>query len=704
MSLLLQTLRGKESVDRICEHTYLANLLGIDSTVLDLGANKGQFCRGMISRCGCRVFYALQRIWTISWNSRTAAAKRNDDGTELKVPQRARTTPALEERVQSGSPLIMGKWLPALLIGALFLLPYLVQIAMIGSYVEYSPFSARSPSPMVWDETFLYGAEANYMLTRGGAPAYDDTWEHRKAVYPYSILPIAVEAVTAKAVGGLKTAHLLLKFIFPALTALSFVALYMKCGADSLLATLLALLTLVLAFSPRTLLLADRAFLLHAHGARAFDTLEAARTPNPNLTFVLLLAAMICLAAAIRLRNTQKASMAWATAAGVLGGLLFYSYVYYAISWCGAVGLLSVLAMLMQRTMSRVVWLTLFVSGVFGIPFAIWKHFADIEGSYLARTSRLGLIHGHAVHAGELTLTLLWGALTLVCALTWWRLRHLESARESEQAPNYVDALMPVLLAVMLGGLVGLNMQLVTGFNVQAAHHLPHMVLQPVGLILIFALAALAARSRPQRRVVVFVMLVLAFAACAIAQIESARDSVEMFHLTSTERGLFDWLNANSTTGAVVATDDLGLSILLPCSTHDSVLFANGSRSTASDQELMERFLLASRLSGASPELVAVELNSDTAERVGVSSYAYYLFETSPYKDDVGQHIVPGQIPGLLHWFRSMNLEDELRRFRVDYLWTENGRVPAEVNNWYWTPVFTSHEGQLWHLLRKSKE
>lgn len=56
MNLLLQTLRGQKSIDRLCEHTYLASLLDSDSKVLDLGANRGQFCRGMISRYRCRVF------------------------------------------------------------------------------------------------------------------------------------------------------------------------------------------------------------------------------------------------------------------------------------------------------------------------------------------------------------------------------------------------------------------------------------------------------------------------------------------------------------------------------------------------------------------------------------------------------------------------------------------------------------------------
>lgn len=55
MSRLLQTLRGQKSVERLCDHTYLASLPGSDSTVLYLRANKGRFCSGMISRYRFRV-------------------------------------------------------------------------------------------------------------------------------------------------------------------------------------------------------------------------------------------------------------------------------------------------------------------------------------------------------------------------------------------------------------------------------------------------------------------------------------------------------------------------------------------------------------------------------------------------------------------------------------------------------------------------
>jgi hypothetical protein len=218
---------------------------------------------------------------------------------------------------------------------------------------------------------------------------------------------------------------------------------------------------------------------------------------------------------------------------------------------------------------------------------------------------------------------------------------------------------------------------------------------------MIGALTALGLQAWRPRHGVLPALLALVFAACAIAQVEAARDSAEMFRVSATEQQIFAWLNANSTTGAVVATDNLGLSILLPVSTRDSVLFSNGSRSTASDQELMERFLLASRLSGASPERVSNELSSDSSEGIGIATYAYYLFETSPYRDGGTQHIASAQLPGLLQQFRSMNLEYELRRFRVDYLWTEDGRYPAEVVGWRWSPVLASQGGRLWQLVRE---
>jgi FkbM family methyltransferase len=45
-------------VNRLCDHTFLPDLLSSDSIVLDLGANHGDFSHGLINRFGCYVYAA----------------------------------------------------------------------------------------------------------------------------------------------------------------------------------------------------------------------------------------------------------------------------------------------------------------------------------------------------------------------------------------------------------------------------------------------------------------------------------------------------------------------------------------------------------------------------------------------------------------------------------------------------------------------
>jgi FkbM family methyltransferase len=61
MNRLIEALGAPGELGCLCQHTYLANLLSADSTVLDFGANRGQFSFGIIQRHGCRVF-ALEPV------------------------------------------------------------------------------------------------------------------------------------------------------------------------------------------------------------------------------------------------------------------------------------------------------------------------------------------------------------------------------------------------------------------------------------------------------------------------------------------------------------------------------------------------------------------------------------------------------------------------------------------------------------------
>ncbi|QMV17889.1 hypothetical protein GOB94_03670 [Granulicella sp. 5B5] len=581
-------------------------------------------------------------------------------------------------------------WLFALAIGAVFVLPHMVRIAEVG-YAAYSPFTARSPSAMVYDETFLYSAEANYTLTRH-APAYDDTWEHRAAVYPYSILPTAAEALLAAGLHSLKLAHVVASFVFPCLTALLLMTIFIRAGAGRVLAALLALVVLVVAFSPMTLLMNVRAFVHHAQGARVVDTLQAARSPNPEMTFLQFAGALLLLAMAIRRR-----SWVWAAGAGLLGGLLFFSYVYYAIAWTVLLGVLSAVALVRPSVVSRVAWITLAKTAVFAAMFLLWEHVSKADGNYFVRAVRIGLYHSHLVVGENLRETEFWTAQALVCAAVWLWLRRRAGG-------EFTDALMVVLLAAMAGGLAGMDMQVVTGFNVQQVQHYPHMVLQPVGFMMMAVLAAMVWPAGRAGVAVAGVGFAVLLSAAMMAQVEGGRDTASMHAMPQAERGLFAWLNAKTPVGSVVATDELELSIVLPVETHNSVLFANGSRSSASDDELLERFLLASRLVGEPSEVVESELSGEMPADVAEppANYSLYLFEFSKkYQRRLAERrVAPAWIPVLLQRYATMDLAQELQRFRVDYVWVPTGRMPVAVTGWRYAEAFSSTEGTLWQLKR----
>jgi hypothetical protein len=76
----------------------------------------------------------------------------------------------------------------------------------------------------------------------------------------------------------------------------------------------------------------------------------------------------------------------------------------------------------------------------------------------------------------------------------------------------------------------------------------------------------------------------------------------------------------------------------------------------------------------------------------------YYLSETSPLQP-AGQHfLLPQFVPGVMQQFDEVNAATELKKFRVDYVWTDDGRVPLQVEGYELQPVFENGDGRLWEL------
>jgi hypothetical protein len=626
------------------------------------------------------------------------------------------------------------RFLPyALLIGLVFLVPHLVRIAILGSFREYTPYSVTSVSNVVTDESFLYGAQANTMLQQHRRADDTDSWEHRDSFFPYSVLPLAAEAVVAEGMApghpreGLKRAQILFHFVFPCLMGWLLMAFLHLAGPDRTgadrtgadragpyvaapdlsgpyvfgkqpsgatvsVSAALALLVMVSAFSARTL----TAGLLDALTSRGNDgianTLQASRNPNPNVSFVLLLCAMHLLLRAFRTR-----SIPIFVAAGLVGSLLFYAYSFYAVSWSVACLLLASLSLWPVARIPRLFRCTLLATLLGALPYLLWMHASKVSGAYTARMLRLGMDYSRGISPAAAHITEFWSA-TLLALLAGWLL--LWRTRSPSAQLDRMHAAVLITTALGFGGIAGLNMQLVTGFNIQAEFHYTHMVIQPAAALLASLLVAtlLAPTGvRPWLGRVAFAVLLLA---CTASQVNAGIHSAIFHKLQPADKALFDWLESHTAPGDVVATTKLRLCLEMPLYTHNRLLATNGTRSAGTDQELLDRLLLANRLAGTSLPRLASRLRGDDPVPDGIhfAGYGSNLFERSPLLNLGTRGLTEAAVASALERFQQMNPTQELQRFRVNYLYTQKQETPVAPSGWTLEPVLRTEDGTLWHM------
>lgn len=586
----------------------------------------------------------------------------------------------------------------ALLIGLVFLLPHLVRIARLGSYREYTPFSVTTVSNVVWDESFLYGAQANTMLQQHRRADDTDSWEHRDSFFPYSILPLSAEVAVAEVMApgrpreGLKRAQILFHFVFPCLMGWLLMELFDICGVPVSISAALALLVMVSAFSARTLMAGFLDTFVRQSGDAIGTTLQASRNPNPGVSFVLLLCAMHLLMRAFCTPRRRSFVLA-----GIVGSLLFYAYPFHAVAWTVACFLLAMLSWWPAAGIPRRSGYTLLATAIGAVPYFLWTHASRVSGAYTQRMLRLGMYYSHKISPAAAHLTELW-SVTLLALLTGWLL--MRRSLPSSPHRDRTHAAVVITTAVGFGGIAGLDLQVVTGFNIQAEFHYTHMVIQPAAAMLVCLLiATLLARTtvRPLLGRIAFAGLLLA---CAAAQIDAATHTAPFHKLDPADKALFDWLDAHTAPGDVVATTNLRLCIEMPLYTRNRLLFVNGTRSPGTDLELLDRLLLTDRLAGVSMPRLISQLRHDDPVPDGVhqAGYGSYLAVQRPFMDLGAESLTEPAIATAAERFQNMDVAQQLRRFRVNYVYAEGQDSPVAPVGWTLMPVLRTENGMLWRL------
>ncbi|MFN7918880.1 MAG: hypothetical protein U0Q16_02215 [Bryobacteraceae bacterium] len=435
---------------------------------------------------------------------------------------------------------------------------------------------------MTFDETHAYAPAARRFMSLGTLPAEVDNFERRDSSAAIPFFPLAILGALGRLAGSLEAAFIWADAVFP---ALAFALMYTV--TDGIVERFefrlaLAWATLLIPFGPRNFLWLGYDALLAAP--------DFTRTPQPEVTFPLVLLAVVALARMFRASTDRCAILP-----GLLSALIVYAYYFYAVAWGMTVVMLLVLSALWGKW--RVARRTTIVTGIMivgAIPYMLHAARGRSQGGQSFLLARMGA-HTHNPNV-------LWIVVCALGFLLMWRFgRRLLDGREHR-------ARSLVLSLVLLAGVAGLNFHVVSGYDAQHSHFWNRLIL-PVGLLLVGAwgLGTLESVVRPAvwlPRVALAVMACMVLNA-GVRQAYVGRHIAELQRASRPEIELLCWAREALPTGSVIGTVDPELILLIPAIAADFSYVPTGIRSLTPSDEIVDRYYEMASLLGMSEADVA---------------------------------------------------------------------------------------------------
>jgi len=585
------------------------------------------------------------------------------------------------------------------LVSVIFGLPHLVIPRILGEARAYTPLAVSGVSALTYDETSTYAADVNYVL-RHAAPAYDtDVFEERDVPLPTSLAADYALAGLAAVLGGVEAAFIACDFLLPPLALLLLHRLLLALTRSRHLALLGGLTILLVPFGPRNFL--EVPFkLVGQRAAEVIQPLEYSRILHPEVSFTLLAAGLLLLWQTLWRRGRTAAVLA-----GVAGAVLFYTYAYYWPVWVGAAALLLVGASLLERRLIGALALTNAIAWLGSLPFWVtvasasrYPNLATVVGRHISEV-------GHLPPPYKLVYSAIYSLIFLAFAAIFWRFGSVTTVHDR----RWRTSNLLFHAAIFVAGLAALNIEVITGFNVEAMLHYNNRLFQPFLTLAAFSLVLaslprllqLTGLSRLVRHgpravgVGIICLLVLA----GLRQAVVASNTAAAHAMTDSHQQLFAWLNTHTQLDDVVLTSDKSINDLLPVQTHNRVFVPNAERTSAPDGEIAQRFLIAMKLLQHSPGEVRALLAQDVTHGeppVGLT-YSYFLF-LAPDR----WRLPDADIDRLLTAYGAIDLRSELARRRLDYVYAVGAERPADLPGWAFTPSLDTSGGHLWRVAAAS--
>ncbi len=471
----------------------------------------------------------------------------------------------------------------------------------------------------MFDETHAYAPPARRFFVTGSLTAEVDNYENRGRQAAIPVIPPVILGAMARVSGSLERAFIAADFVFPALL---FVLLFaLGDGLNLSWRLLVAWSTLIVSFGILN------CFWLGEDALIA--PLEFTRTPQPELSFLVVLAAAAMFARSIEEKGRWKSMLA----AGLLSGAVVYCYYFYTIAWGAGLFFAFVLGLLWRR---RLLWThsltTLAIMAVLGVPYVLAGLHSPGQADLLGRVG----VFTHDLRVIPLLLAL------FAAALTWYLGR-------TRLAP-----LDLVLMLLVVGALAGMNIQLLTGYETQPWHFWKRLAV-PAAFFLVSATIARRVQRMRHSQFAAAVLLIALLADTA-ARLSFAALQTAPYQRSSDARiSLLKWVDGHLPGKRVIGTVDPRLILLIPAITIDYTYVPSGLRSLTPTEEIEQRYYQMACLLCKVP--AEVESAVAVPNHLGRSTEVLYALGLNP-----------GMFRGFVDGYRNAYARCQPTVYRLDYV------------------------------------
>ncbi|MBU2529986.1 MAG: hypothetical protein KKD35_03005 [Elusimicrobia bacterium] len=388
--------------------------------------------------------------------------------------------------------------------------------------------------------------------------------------------------------------------------------------------------------------------------------------------YFILLLAIIFILLTINTRNTKRGYI-YGVLMGIFAGLLIYTYPLYAIYMGG-------------------VWMVLFIYFLIVKDYAILKRFLcggiicflTIIPYFIIQYQRESIISGQELlerWGGEFERKINFHVYRYyIVYMALMILTYIFGRKNKKESIFVIGCLASII--------IGLNIQLLTGYNLQSDHWLSRVA--PIGLNITFFMWVYWLWNFLKKKGIIFkifnigliLFCVFSFTRSIHAQYLFSKNTYEMFTIEDSNfLNAIDWLNKNTEKDSVVLTPSLKRNLSIILLTHNRVYVPNAINTLAPEKEIIDRAFTLFRVLNVKPQHIGnlmdteknrVAVSEADSENMGAEYFFYSRY--APHELDTAIKNTPCTVPEKIQkdfinlYEATEATAKDLFKYRADYL------------------------------------